>query len=119
MDLARIAFGVVFLFAGGAKLADQSWVASAAEFGLGSRTAWLVPATEIVLGSLIVTAVGGSLAIAAGIALLLAFTFAIITRLRAGRIVVCACFGGWSRRPLSWRSVARNGAFIALGLLAL
>jgi len=119
VEVARIAFGLVFLVAGGAKLADRGWTSAASEFGLSARTAWIVPATEVVLGALLVTGIGGSLATWFGIALLLAFTVAIVIRLRAGRVVVCACFGGWSRKPLSWRSVARNAALITIGILAL
>ncbi|HAQ22615.1 MAG TPA: methylamine utilization protein MauD, partial [Acidimicrobiaceae bacterium] len=47
-----------------------------------------------------------------------AFTTLIVGRLLAGHREACGCFGNWSKRPLSWRDLARNGTLIALGAVA-
>lgn len=117
--LARIALGAVFLLAGGAKIADHGWVASAREFGLSKGPAWLVPLAEITLGSMMVAGLGGSVAVSCGIALLMVFSLALAIRLRAGQPIVCACFGAWSRRPISWWTLLRNVFLMLLGYLAL
>jgi hypothetical protein len=48
---------------------------------------------------------------------LLAFTSLLILRLSQGRRPPCACFGAWSAKPIGWRDVARNTAFLALASL--
>jgi hypothetical protein len=60
----------------------------------------------------IVPAVGGL----ATLMLLAFFSTFIVTRLRAGVVAPCACFGATSSQPLSWLALVRNGA---MGLLAI
>ena len=76
----------------------------------------LVPVIELVTAAVLVAAPawGGILAFA----LLAAFTVVLVRVLRSGRVVACNCFGGLSNRPISRWSVARNGALLALALVA-
>ncbi len=59
----------------------------------------------------IVPAVGGL----ATLMLLAFFSTFIVTRLRAGVVAPCACFGTASAQPLSWLAIGRN---VAMGVLA-
>jgi len=52
------------------------------------------------------------------VALLVAFTVLILSRLVNGNTSGCGCFGAWSTRPLSYWDVARNTVFIVLGAIA-
>ncbi len=88
------------------------------EFGLPrpALLARVLPATEAATALLLVVdpRVGGQCAVA----LLVAFTTLIAGRLLAGHRDACGCFGTWSKRPLSWRDPARNGALVTLGVIA-
>ncbi|HEX2038973.1 MAG TPA: MauE/DoxX family redox-associated membrane protein [Acidimicrobiales bacterium] len=99
---ARLAVGVVLLVAGVAKLADRSHPAMAV--------------TEVVLGALLVTGVGGRWTAGAAAVLLAAFTVVVARRVRAGDREPCGCFGRLSRRPVTGRTVARNVALLALAV---
>jgi len=48
-----------------------------------------------------------------------AFTLLIMRQLQKGERPVCACFGSWSSKPLSWNHVARNAGFIALAAITI
>ena len=76
----------------------------------------LLPVAEAATALLLIVdpRVGGQ----AAVALLVAFTTLIVGRLLAGHHEACGCFGYWSKQPLSWRDLARNGALIALGAVA-
>ncbi len=68
----------------------------------------LVPLPEFAAAVLliVVPAVGGI----ATLMLLAFFSTFIVTRLRAGVVAPCACFGAASAQPLSWLAIARNAA---------
>ncbi len=116
---ARVALGVVFAAAGATKVVDRTWPGTAARFGLARVPARLVPPVELVLGALLVAGIGGAAPTVAAIALLGGFTIGLLRVLRRGEHPPCACFGGWSRRPSSWRTVARNVGLGVLGVVAL
>ena len=110
---------VVFAVAATAKLRNKREAQrTLADFGLPnpSLLARVLPATEVATAILLVVdpRVGGQCAVA----LLAAFTTLIAGRLLAGHREACGCFGGWSQRPLSWRSLVRNIGLIALGVIA-
>lgn len=77
------------------------------------QAARLVPLPELAAAALLVVvpAVGGI----AALMLLAFFSTFIVTRLRAGVVAPCACFGAARAQPLSWVALARN---VALALLA-
>ena len=78
-----------------------------------------VPVVElaVALGLVVVRPWGG----VAATALMVAFTTVIARVLRNPEqfdAASCACFGGISHAPLSWRSLARNGMLLGLALVA-
>jgi hypothetical protein len=77
----------------------------------------LVPLPEFAAAVLLVVvpAVGGI----ATLMLLAFFSTFILTRLRAGVVAPCACFGATSAQPLSWLAIARNAAMAVLAIAAL
>ena len=78
-----------------------------------------MPWVEIVVGALLVVGTPGTLAVVVALAVLASFTVLIVVRLVQGRHPPCACFGAWSAAPIGWRHVARNVAFMAIGVVAL
>ena len=78
----------------------------------------MLPAAEIVLGALLISQLGGPWVPLAALALLLAFTAAIVRVVARGRAVPCACFGELSVRPVDGLTVARNLALCTLTLVA-
>jgi len=109
----------VFALAGIAKLRDPLGTRhTLRDFGLPNPRllARVLPGAEAATALLLVVdpRVGGQCAVA----LLVAFTTLIAGRLLTGHRDACGCFGTWSKRPLSWRDLARNGALVALGVVA-
>ncbi len=109
----------VFAVAGIAKTRDPLGTRRTLDdFGLPKPRllARVLPGTEAATALLLVVdpRVGGQCAVA----LLVAFTTLIAGRLLAGHHDACGCFGTWSKRPLSWRDLARNVLLVALGVVA-
>lgn len=118
--VASVLLGVVFLVSGGAKIAaGPAWPEQAAALGAPSVVVPLLPWAEIVLGAILVMQLAPVVACVVALVLLAAFTALIIRRLSQGQHPPCACFGSWSARPLGAGHVARNVAFMLLGVLAL
>ncbi|HVE94623.1 MAG TPA: MauE/DoxX family redox-associated membrane protein [Acidimicrobiales bacterium] len=122
MDLSRLAcmaLGVTFVWAGVAKLADARWPGSAAAFGVPGVIAAVIAPVELVLGAALVT-LPGRLVASVAMAVLVVYTYIVVREVRSeGAAPPCACFGGLNVRPVSWRTVARNVALLALAVLAL
>lgn len=77
----------------------------------------VVPAAELAAAVALVAAPGWGAA--AALALLAAFTVVLVRTVRSGRLVACGCLGALDRgRPVSWRTVARNLALMALAAAA-
>ncbi len=79
----------------------------------------LTPLVELAVGALLLVArpLGGM----AATALLVMFTTVIVRVLRDPQRFgnpSCACFGGTSHQPLTWRSVGRNAALTLLAVVA-
>ena len=114
---AALVLAAVLVVAGVAKFRrPQSTAEDFASLGLPrpGLLAVLVPVVEFACAILLVVVPGwGGVA---SFGLLAAFTAVLVTVLRSGRVVPCACFGGNDRDPISIRHVVRNGV---LGLLAL
>jgi uncharacterized membrane protein YphA (DoxX/SURF4 family) len=118
--VAAIVVGIVFLVAGGSKIAaGPEWPVQARGLGAPAMVIPFVPWVEILIGAVLVAQIARQAAAAAAIAMLVVFTGLIIAQLAHGRRPPCACFGAWSAKPLGLGHVARNTSLIALGVLAL
>lgn len=117
--IAAVALGLIFVVAGGSKLAAGGrWLGQAGEMGAPRPVARVVPWIELALGAtLIVQLVMPAPALAA-IAVLVVFSVAIGRQLVDGRHPPCACFGGWSTTPLGPGHLVRNVALMVLAVVA-
>ena len=117
--VAAVALGVVFVVAGASKVVSRrEWPAQAAQLGAPDFVAPLVPWWEIVVGALLVVGVASPWpAVAAG-ATLVVFTALLMRLIVRGEHPPCACFGGFSARPIGWGHVARNAVFLGLAVIA-
>lgn len=117
---AAVVLAIVFAMSAIAKLRDPASTAEAfAAIGVPNpeSTSRLLPFPELaIVVLLLVIPAGGAIAV---LVLLAFFTTFLIGRIRAGVSAPCACFGAASLRPISWLTVARNGALAALALLSL
>jgi uncharacterized membrane protein YphA (DoxX/SURF4 family) len=116
---AAVLAGGTLVVAGALKLARPSWQADAAALGVPTALARPVPVVELLVGSLLAVGLGTTITGGAAAALYLAFTALLVRRLRAGARPVCACFGAFSRRPISWWSVVRNLVLTMCAVLAI
>ena len=118
--IASIVLGVVFLVAGGSKIAaGPDWPVQAGGLGAPRWVIPFVPWVEIVVGAALVVQVARRPAALAALSILLAFTALLAIRLREGQRPPCACFGAWSAKPLGPGHLARNAALIVVAGLAL
>jgi uncharacterized membrane protein YphA (DoxX/SURF4 family) len=118
--VAAIALGIAFVVAGGSKLAaGRAWPEQARALGAPMVVVPFVPWIELAVGALLVVRLGGWVPAAIAIAMLVVFTALLVLRLAQGRRPPCACFGTWSAKPLGPGQLARNGALLGLGVLAL
>jgi uncharacterized membrane protein YphA (DoxX/SURF4 family) len=118
-DVAAILLGAVFIAAGVLELRDPGWPEAASALGTPPPVVPLVGPLEIVVGVLVASGLAAPWPALAALGLLVAFTVTLIRALRMDDPPVCACFGGFTRRPVGAGSVVRNGVLIALGLVAL
>jgi len=122
MDLSRaasLALGLAFLWAGVAKLGDRRWPDAARAFGVPVAVAGTIAPLELVLGAALVTL---RTRVPAGIAalVLVGYTAILVRAVRSdAEAPACACFGGLTARPVSWRTVARNAVLLALAAAAM
>ena len=122
--IARLALAALFAIAGAAKLADRDDARRTLRgFEVPERLvatlAVLVPVAELATaGALIAsrTIVAGALA---ALVLLAAFSAAIAVAIARGRQVDCGCFGRLYSAMVSRRTLARNGALIAVAAFVL
>ena len=118
--IASIVLGVVFLVAGGSKIAaGPDWPVQAAGLGAPRWVIPFVPWVEIVVGAALVVQVARQPAALAALGILVVFTALLVVRLSEGKRPPCACFGAWSAKPLGPGHLARNAALIAVAGLAL
>jgi hypothetical protein len=120
---ARVAAAVlaaVFTWSALAKLVRRDATADAfAALGLHRPRdlAVVVPALELLVAlELVVVPLVGAYG---ALFLLIAFTVVLLGVVRRGVLVECACFGSVSSRPaepVSWRSLVRNSALVALAV---
>lgn len=117
--LVRLTLTGVFAISGVAKLADHAGTRRALEgFGVPPRftspLVLLLPIAELATAALLLPASVAGLGVACALALLGVFTIAIAVALARGRTPPCNCFGQLSARPISRRTLARNGLLLAL-----
>lgn len=118
--VASIALGLVFVVAGGSKLAaGAAWHAQAAGLGVGRPLAVLVPWVELAVGALLVVQLVEPWPALVALVLLAAFSVLLVGRLAQGRRPPCACFGALSAKPIGPAHLLRNALFAALAVLAL
>ncbi len=117
--IAAVVLGAAMVIAGAGKIASRSWPEHATSLGAPRWSVPVVPWTEIVLGALLVSGLGVRWVAVAVALLLLAFTWLLVSHLARGERPVCACFGPLSTRPISWWSVARNLALVALAVVVI
>jgi uncharacterized membrane protein YphA (DoxX/SURF4 family) len=118
--IASVILGGVMCVAGGSKIAmGDRWPVEAQALGAPKSIAPIVPWFEIALGALLIVQLKPEVVGALSIALLVAFTLLIMRQLQKGERPVCACFGSWSSKPLSWNHVWRNAGFIALAAITI
>jgi uncharacterized membrane protein YphA (DoxX/SURF4 family) len=118
--IASVILGGVMCVAGGSKIAmGDRWPVEAQALGAPKSIAPIVPWFEIALGALLIVQLKPEVVGALSVALLVAFTLLIMRQLQKGERPVCACFGSWSSKPLSWNHVARNAGFIALAVITI
>ena len=118
--IASVILGGVMCVAGGSKIAmGDRWPVEAQALGAPKSIAPIVPWFEIALGALLIVQLKPEIVGALSVALLVAFTLLIMRQLQKGERPVCACFGSWSSKPLSWNHVARNAGFIALAAITI
>lgn len=116
---AAVVVGAVLVVAGVAKLASPTrWQAEAASMGVPRLLSAPVPVVEIVLGAVLTSQLVRPLAGWLAVGLLGAFTLLVVGQLARGRRPVCMCFGALSSRPIGPLTVVRNGALIAVAVVA-
>lgn len=117
--VAGVLVGVALMAAGVFKLIDgPGWPQQAADMGVPRALALVVPWVEIVIGAALASQLARPWPAIAALALLVVFTFVIVTRLLDGSRPPCACFGPRSTRPLGASHVVRNVALLALAAVA-
>jgi hypothetical protein len=120
--VARITLAAAFGLSAATKVAAPAELARGlANFGIPSAraVARALPPVEAGLAVLLVAVRGSAWPAYLAIAVLAAFTAAVVANLAGGHAAPCPCFGppGAGARPVSAATVARNGALIALAVL--
>jgi thiol-disulfide isomerase/thioredoxin len=120
----RLVLGAVLALAGIAKLADRRGTREAVvAFGASERAAGLLavllPIAELAAAGLLLPATTAAAGSAAALVLLGLFSAAIAYNLARGRSPDCHCFGQLHSAPASWKTLARNGALLAVAAFAL
>lgn len=121
MDLiglgARILLGVVFIWAGVAKLRTPHWSLLAIEAGTPRIMVMSLPAFESLLGLALVAQLVTEVIPWIAVAVLVAFTTTLTQRYVAGSKAPCNCFGGKSNDPVDKGTIARNVMLLALACI--
>lgn len=117
--VAAIVVGVVFLVAGGSKIASgPEWPVQARGLGAPAVTIPFVPWVEIVIGAALVVQIARRPAAIAALVVLVTFTALLVAQLARGHRPPCACFGAWSAKPLGVGHVVRNVVLVVVAALA-
>jgi hypothetical protein len=117
---SAVALAALLLIAAAAKLlapaeTERSFAALAVPNPAAAARFVPLPEAAAAVLLVVVPAVGAI----ATLMLLAFFSTFVVSRLRAGVVAPCACFGAASTAPLSWLTLARNVALALLGFVAL
>ncbi|HWD51503.1 MAG TPA: MauE/DoxX family redox-associated membrane protein [Acidimicrobiales bacterium] len=123
--VARLGLAAVFTAAVAAKLGDHTATRlSTVQFGVPDAIAapleWVLLACELAIAVSMIVAWTAATGALGALALLTGYSTAVIASLLRGRAPECHCFGRFSKAPVGWSTVARNGllgaiaAYIAL-----
>ena len=120
--VARITLAAAFGLSAATKLGHRSAFARGLEnFGVPGATAlsWGLPPVEAGVALLLVTVRGQPWPAFLAIAVLAAFTAAVVANLAGDQPAPCPCFGppAAGARPVSAATVARNGVLVGLAVL--
>ena len=114
---ARVLLGLVFVVAAVSKLSTRGWGRETARaLRLPLVLTWPTPAVELLIGAGLIT--GVRFMSGAALALLLVYTGVLVVQVTRDDAPPCACFGR-AVSPITWRTVARNVALIALAIVSL
>lgn len=116
---AGVVLGLIFLLAGGGKLASRTWPAQARDLGAPSIVARTLPGAEVMIGALLTAGVARRPLAVVAASMLIGFSLLLALRIRQGRRPPCACFGGRIPRPIGPATLARNGVFLAVAVVAI
>ncbi|MGH7905278.1 MAG: MauE/DoxX family redox-associated membrane protein [Candidatus Binataceae bacterium] len=124
--LVSLGAAIIFIASSAMKLRDLGMFESAVDNYrilpelLVKPLAYLIPLIELIAAIAIAAPPSRTAGAAVLLALLAAFTLAIVVNLARGRYDVdCGCFGPALKQTLSWWLVARNGALAIVLALAL
>ena len=111
--------GLVLVVAGTIKAAGPArWTAEASALGVPSVVVRGLPVVEVDLGALVIVGVGRPWPALAALALLMVFTGVLARVVGRDDAPSCACFGGWSQRPIGPRHLIRNAVLIVAAVIA-
>lgn len=119
-SLSALTLALVFALAAVTKLLAPGRTAeefAALDLPRPAAAARIVPPIELALAAGLL--LRPALAAPAALALLVAFTAVLARVVRSGRSVTCGCLGPLSRRPVTGRTLARNGLLMALAVLVM
>ena len=112
--VAKCLLAATFLIAGTAKLTNRRTSFQALrDFGAPPPLIPLLPPVEIAVGAGLLFAASAWYAAWAAGALLVMFIAGIAANLARGLQPPCNCFGQLHAKPISWRTLARNGGLVA------
>jgi hypothetical protein len=116
---ARLVLAATFIVAAVAKALDREGTRRSAEqLGAPATLAPVVatglPVVEVALAVALIPTTTAWAASLAAVAVLLAFTGALVNAVVRGSEAECHCFGRVSAEPVGWGTVARNGVLLAL-----
>ena len=112
--VARCLLAATFLIAGTAKLTNRRASTQALrDFGAPPPLIPVLPPVEIAVGAGFLFAASAWYAAWAAGALLVMFIAGIAANLARGQQPPCNCFGQLHSKPISWRTLARNGVLAA------
>lgn len=115
-----VVLGAVLCVAGAMKVADLGrWRSDSAALGVPWAAALPVPVVELTVGALLIVGIGWPIVPVLAALLLVVFSTVVIRELRHGRQPRCACFGTWSSKPLSGRTLIRNAGLIGLSVVSI
>lgn len=121
--IARTTLAAIFAVAGMAKLASFGRTRSTIE-AFGFRGPWaavlarMLPVSELAIAAGLLVGTTAVTAACAAAGLLLLMSIAVVVVIRRGERPACHCFGALSTRPVGPGTLVRNGALVALAILA-